>query len=153
MSLLTGILALFGSQKAGEHIVKSVAESYEKHRRAFPGRDQHYYLALAYLAYYKAIGANADDPNLQEIAFRETGEHACIPYPGCVRALGIHVLQKSHIEMLMRNERLKKEYAELIRPVREAKKTGSLGTIYKERNPNMAAEWIEKIESDPDGAV
>jgi hypothetical protein len=144
MGILSAIQALFSSKKAGEHIVKSAEAAYHNHRRKYPDKDPHYHLALAYLAYYQAIGANAYDPTLQMTAFQNTYEFACLPHPQCGRALGIDTLRRSYVEWFMQARELQYEFMRLMAPVRTAKKEGTLEELYRTNNPNMPsrpADW------------
>jgi len=137
MGIRSAIQALFSSKKAGEHIVKSAEAAYHNHRRKYPDKDPHYHLALAYLAYYQVIGANAYDPMLQMTAFQDTYEFACIPHPQCGRALGIDTLRRSYIELFMQDQELQYEFMRLMRPVHIAKEEGTLEELYRKNNPNM----------------
>ena len=121
--------------------------SYHKHKEMFPGYDQHFYLAQAWLAFMKAKGMEVDDGSLSDVALTTTLMLACIPDPHCARALGIFILFRERGEEIQRLPELVDEFNELIKPVILAQESNELEKLYERYNPNMYKDWDGTFES------
>jgi hypothetical protein len=143
MSIFEFIKAIFSAKYICEYFIEGIEFSYHKHRENFPGSDPHFYLAQAWLAYMKAKGENINSTDMQMAAFTTTYLCACVPHPKCARALGIFLLYRERPEKIKKRKVLQDEFNQLILPVLEAQKNGSILNLYREYNPNM-----EKMKND-----
>ncbi len=140
MEIFNFIKGMFDSSTLGDNIIGKQVEIYEKQESLFPGRDPHTYLAQVWLSRMTAHGNNANDPDLQTLAFTETYSCACVPPPYCARALGLFILYKERPDIIKAYPKFAEEYSKHISPVMESLQNGSIGELYKKYNPQIAAQ-------------
>jgi hypothetical protein len=80
------------------------------------------------------------------VSFTETYQFACVPYPDCVRALGLYILYKERPDIITRYPEFSEEFTGLIGPVQAAMLNGSMCQLYARHNPKMAAEMDSEMQ-------
>lgn len=138
MGIFSFIRSIFDTKFNCEYFIKSTEFSFQKHKKAFPGYDPHFYLAQAWLAYMSGRGANPNDPDLQIPAFTTTYLVACVPPPLCARALGLFLLYRERPEEFKKYKAFEEEFNRIMLPVFEAQENGTIEQLYKKCNPKMA---------------
>lgn len=124
--------SLFSTKASAKEFIESIEFSYNKHRSHFPGKNQHFYLAQAWLAYMQAKGASIDEPAIQEAAFTTTYQIACIPHPDCGKALGIFLLYRERPNDI--DSETEATFNSIYVPVMEAQEKGTIEELYKKHN-------------------
>ena len=132
--------SIFDARVCGQEIVATQEKVYEKVRRQYPGHEPHFYLAQVYLSRAVFHGKNSQDPAVQMISLTETYQFACVPYPSCVRALGLYILYKERPDVITQYPEFSEEFEGLVGPVRAAMLDGTICQLYARQNPRMAAE-------------
>ena len=132
--------SLFSANKSGDYFIKSIEDSYYKHRKAFPGYEPHFYLAQVWLAYMQSKGADINDEYIRTAAMDTTFLVACAPLNKNAKALGIFLLYKERPEIFTPSGTLTKDFNEIIVPVLLAQENNTIMTLYKKYNPKMAAK-------------
>ncbi|HLE37513.1 MAG TPA: hypothetical protein VI699_10225, partial [Candidatus Acidoferrales bacterium] len=87
-----------------------------------------------------ARGGNPNDKQIQNVAFSETMQFACVPPPRNVRALGHYFIYKERPEIIERHPRFGAEFAEIMAPVFAAMEKGQMDALYRQYNPQLAAQ-------------
>lgn len=132
--------SMFDSRVCGQEIVATQEKMYEQSRRENPGDEPHNHLARVWLSRARLHGKDVNDPAVQMVSFTETMQFACIPYPGCIRALGLYIIYKERPDILQQYPEFAEEYAALIEPVQAGMFDGSMLKMYARLNPRMAAQ-------------
>lgn len=136
--------SMFDSRVCGQEVVATQEKMYEQSRCENPGEEPHAHLARVWLSRARVHGKDPNDPAVQMVSFTETMQFACIPYPGCIRALGLYMVYKERPDIIQQHPEFTEEFAALIEPVQGAMVDGSMMTLYARQNPRMAAELDEE---------
>jgi hypothetical protein len=133
--------------------IQQTIENFENTYRALkatnPNKDEHWYLANAFLEFYK------DNPELKEkgptvmrfIAFKESHLFSILDPPKSARAFAIFLVGKF-------NERLGKyvdEFQRLTAPVLKSQQEGAFFKFYKQKNPKTFMEAQNKEGTESSG--
>jgi hypothetical protein len=132
--------SMFDSRVCGQEIIATQQKMYEQSRRENPGDEPHAHLARVWLSRARLHSKNPNDPTVQMVSFTETMQFACIPYPGCVRALGLYIVYKERPDIIQQYPEFAEEFAALIEPVQATMLDGTMMTLYARQNPRMAAK-------------
>lgn len=124
-------------QFCGEEIIRTQIQIFNKNRNLYPSNNQHYALALTWLARMRCHGLDNNDPFVQKRAFIDTYLYACLPPPECARALGLYIIYKENKGIVEAYPKFQEEYARLMLPVYRAEEEGRLEQLYGEYNPEQ----------------
>jgi len=146
------VRAIFDTEYSNEYFIKNIEDSFYKHKKEFPGNDQHVYLQQVWLAYMAAKGADISDPNIKMAAPGTTYLVACTPPLFCARALGVFLLYRERPEVLKESRNILEEFNKVILPVIQAVENGTVDLLYRRYNPKSNNQddlsFFKKMVSD-----
>jgi len=138
MGLFDAFKQVYNQEVLGEQTVEAVVTVFLKAQKARPYEEPHESLASTWLHRMKLMGHDVRQPDIVEIAMRETFLHACIRPPLCARSLGLYFLYKENPQILNKYPKFVEEYNALIGPVLETQENGSILELYSKFNPKLA---------------
>lgn len=136
------LLSFISPRILGEETVKTQENLYLKSVAWHPQDEPHQHLAAVWLS---RMAVSGHDPNaewIQEAAYTETFQFACVPPPLCARALGLYILYKESPRIVERHRVFQEEFNELMYPVFEAEQNGTRDQLYRKYNPSMADQAL-----------
>jgi len=140
MSLGRFLKSLANPEAMGDQIISLQESAYRQAQRTYPGADPHTLLAHVWLSRMAAHGKNPIDETARTIAFSETWQFACVASPDSVRALGLYFIYKERPDIIQNYPRFGHEFERLMAPVMAATERGGIESLYRQFNPQMAAQ-------------
>jgi hypothetical protein len=127
----------------GKDIVRKQIEAYYQQRSTYPDQAQHIHLAQVWLSRQEAQGINISSTEMQSLSYTETLACACIPHPQCAEALGYFILYSERPDIATGYPEFSASFHQLMKPVWESQKRGTLEKLYRKYNPNMKEEYMD----------
>ena len=131
---------------AGRDIIKKQIEAYYKERSLDPDQAQHVHLARAWLSRQAFWGDDINSPEEQTRAYTVTLQCACVAHPECAEAFGLFILHQERPDIVDQYPEFSARFKQIMRPVLDAKESGTLRRLYRKCNPTIKEEDIETIE-------
>ena len=130
--------SLVNAEAMGDEIIRIQVDTYNFMKAKHPDCEPHQLLALVWLSRMKALGKNVQSELMQQQAYTETLQYACLPPTSNARALGLWFIYKERRDILERYPRFASEYESLLSPIMQAMETGNLMVFYGRYNPKAA---------------
>lgn len=127
--------SLFDREHLGEEVVKNQVKAFFKGRELYPGQNQHFHLAHAWLSRASARGVSGKDESVQMVAFTETQLFACVQAPDCAVALGVYILKQERPDIYDDYPRFQEQFNKIMEPVFKAMDEGKIEALYRKLNP------------------
>lgn len=130
-----------------ENLIKSLESTYFDLRKNYPDRDEHWFLANAWLKRYGSTReAKQKGSELTRfIAYKDTHQFSILDPPKSIRGLALFLVYKEFGEQLAIHYH--SEFSQTMEPIMECRKKRIFLDKYKERNPRTWKESQVKTDS------
>jgi hypothetical protein len=125
----------------GDRIGKFVT-AYDSYKRQLDPREEPHMILSKVLINFKYKN-HRFDPQIQALAFGETMQFACLPYPENARALAYFYFWQSSEGEFMKNPSNESTFTSLMQPVVRAQANGTFQQLYARYNPRLAQQLEE----------
>ena len=130
--------SLVNAEAMGDEVIRLQVDTYNFMKAKHPDYEPHQLLALVWLSRMQALGKNVQSELMQQQAYTETLQYACLPPTSNARALGLWFIYKERPDILDRYPKFAFAYESLLSPIMEAMQTGNLMVFYGRYNPKAA---------------
>jgi hypothetical protein len=128
----------------GDQLIAKAEELYDLAKRQNPTGDPHELLALTWIGMMAGFGGvkGVSGEAQTILAFSETMQFSCIPFPGNARAFALHFLYKNNPEIISKVAKFSSEYEKLMGPIHRRIQHGTLREECRKYNPSSNLEHL-----------
>jgi hypothetical protein len=132
----------------GEEMIAAIHRMYQTGARLSPDVSPHALLASVWTNRMKANGmaGRVDTEALDDLAWLETQDFACLPYPGNIRALGLYFITKERPDIIAEHPRFGILLTDLRSLLDAPRDAGALHKLYSTLNPDSNWQCVANAE-------